>query len=782
MPDESQIHVFGIRHHGPGSARSLVRALESLAPDIVLIEGPSDAEAVMHLAGHEGMEPPVALLLYDAANPRRSAYYPFAGFSPEWQAMVYALRAGVKSRFIDLPQSIHMAIDSQAEIAQAAIEPETNACEEDSEGEEPAEYSLNIRQDPLGALAKAAGYEDGDGERWWERMVEHRQSGDPTDLFDAVREAMQELRETLPLKLDPAETLREERREAYMRKCIRDARKEGFARIAVVCGAWHAPVLGVDALESYLKADTAILKALPKPVQVAATWVPWTYDRLAVYSGYGAGIRSPGWYDHLWTTADSDPTQIAIRWIIKVAHLLREEGLDASSAHIIEAVRLAECLSSMRGHAVPGLFELSEAVQTVLCFGSDVPMRLINEKLIVAQRLGRVPDETPMVPLQQDLQAHQRRLRLPAEAGQKVYELDLRNANDLARSRLLHRLTLIQVPWGVTERASGKGTFHENWRLHWQPELTVALIAAGVWGNTIEDAASESCAETARKATDLPSITALLGNVLLAELPVAAWVVMRRLEDRAALASDPVELMAALPQLVDVARYGDVRGTDSELVSHVIDGLIVRICVGLPGACASLNDDAAGLMFEAIVRTNAAIGLLQNVEYSALWRQALRRVADMDAVHGLVAGRCVRVLYDDGAFESEPTEVARRLGLALSQAVEPAQAAAWIEGFLRGSGLMLIHDDALWRIVNDWVAGLNEEQFMAVLPLVRRTFGTFTAPERRQMGEIASRGPAHKAVMHSDGPVEGFDPALAEAALPVVAMLLGLTLHEGGEK
>ncbi len=41
---DSGVHVFGIRHHGPGSARSLSAALESLAPDVVLIEGPSDAD------------------------------------------------------------------------------------------------------------------------------------------------------------------------------------------------------------------------------------------------------------------------------------------------------------------------------------------------------------------------------------------------------------------------------------------------------------------------------------------------------------------------------------------------------------------------------------------------------------------------------------------------------------------------------------------------------------------------------------------------------------------
>jgi hypothetical protein len=43
-PPPSTVHVLGIRHHGPGSARSLGAALAALAPDVVLIEGPPDAD------------------------------------------------------------------------------------------------------------------------------------------------------------------------------------------------------------------------------------------------------------------------------------------------------------------------------------------------------------------------------------------------------------------------------------------------------------------------------------------------------------------------------------------------------------------------------------------------------------------------------------------------------------------------------------------------------------------------------------------------------------------
>jgi hypothetical protein len=56
-------------------------------------------------------------------------------------------------------------------------------------------------------------------------------------------------------------------------------------------------------------------------------------------------------------------------WLTRVAHLLRDKDLDCSSAHIIEATRLAEGLAALRGQPMPGLDEINEAIVTVICMG-----------------------------------------------------------------------------------------------------------------------------------------------------------------------------------------------------------------------------------------------------------------------------------------------------------------------------------------------------------------------------------------------------------------------------
>jgi hypothetical protein len=759
------VRVLGVRHHGPGSARGVRQVLEAMRPDVVLIEGPPDADELIPLAAAPGLEPPVALLVYRPDQPKRCAFYPFAEFSPEWQAIQVGLDLGVPVRFIDLPQA-HQLADPEPEG-----EPDVPG-EEPPEPEAPGDEeprAARIRRDPLQWLAEAAGYDD--GERWWEHLVEHRRdepgsstASDATDVFAAISDAMAALRaEQEP---DRRETLRE----AHMRQAIRSAIREGFGKIAVICGAWHAPVLEPTAMRP-AREDAAWLKGLPK-VKVAAAWVPWTHGRLCRASGYGAGIGSPGWYHHLWTV----PDRVVGRWLTRAARLLRSQDLDASSAHVIEAARLAEAMAALHGRALPDLSELNDAVQAVLCFGDALPMRLIHEKLIVGEILGKVPADAKAVPLQQDLLGLQKRLKLAPTASCEVKTLDLRKPTDLERSQLLHRLRLLGIPWGELAEARGKGTFKEVWRLQWQPEFAVAVIEAAVWGNTVAEAAEARARDLADRATALPALTALLDQAILAELPGAVGHIMERVREEAALASDIAHLMEALPPLAGVLRYGNVRGTDTTMVAEVVGGLLARIAVGLPAACYSLNDQAAGEMHEHINHVDSAVQLIDDPEHRAAWHGALSRLIDQPGLHGLVAGRCVRLLLDAGALSAE--DAARRFRFALSAGSTPGPAAAWVEGLLRGHGALLLHDDALWGVLDDWVDGLAPDTFPVVLPLLRRTFSTFTPSERRQMGQRVASGRAR--------PLAGgltdadLDVKRAESVLPRVAQLLGIAFGESG--
>jgi hypothetical protein len=265
----------------------------------------------------------------------------------------------------------------------------------------------------LQQMARAAGYAR--YETWWHNLIEQR-FGDES-VFPAIQEMMIALREEATAVEKPPADAKEaasrraaEQREAFMRMAIRRAYAEGFQRIAVICGAWHGPALRDLQNET---ADNALIAGLPA-VTIETAWLPWTYSRLHARSGYGAGIQSPGWYHHLWEMGrrGAAAREISVGWLTKVAALLRAEDLDASAAHVIEAVRLAEALAALRGQPFPGLDALNEATQTILCFGDAAPLRLIERKLSVSERMGAVPGDMPLTPLQKDVYAGQKRLSL----------------------------------------------------------------------------------------------------------------------------------------------------------------------------------------------------------------------------------------------------------------------------------------------------------------------------------------------------------------------------------
>lgn len=262
------VHLLGIRHHGPGSSRHVLNALETIRPDIMLIEGPPEGEAMLSWTTHADMQPPVALLAYVPDNPQQAVFYPFTIHSPEWNAILYGLHNDVPVRFIDMPLAHSFAIGAAKVPGE-----ETSAVHPDEK----------IRSNPISYLAEIAGFDD--PEEWWEHRFEIARQ--PAEVFEAVAESMIALRQALPARSDHREDLRE----AFMRKAIRIAQKERFERIAVVCGAWHVPALITLPKQ---KEDDVLLKNLPKS-KVETTWIPWTNDRMSFQSGYGAGVESPGW-------------------------------------------------------------------------------------------------------------------------------------------------------------------------------------------------------------------------------------------------------------------------------------------------------------------------------------------------------------------------------------------------------------------------------------------------------------------------------------------------------
>ncbi|MFM8396040.1 MAG: DUF5682 family protein [Acidobacteriota bacterium] len=747
-----QIQLYGIRHHGPGSARALLAALEAEPPDLLLIEGPPESEPLLGLVADPRVSPPVALLHYAEKRPDLHLYSPYAIFSPEWQAVRFGLAHGAAIRMIDLPLRHLLAID---------------------------ERDVDWREDPLTRLAELAGYDD--PELWWEQLIEQRPPS--LETFSALREAIRTLRAATTEPPPRLELLRE----AWMRRELRLASSAGTARrIAVVCGAWHLPALDLHDLSLPNElADEHLLTGLPA-VDVRSVWVPWSHRQLQRGGGYGAGIPAPGWSLHLWS---SPAPRRTIAWLSRAAAILREDGEDISAAQVIDATRLAESLAAIRELPCPGLAEMNEAIVGVMCGGREDRFQLIRDRLVIGESVGMLPDDSPAPPLVLDWQRQCQALRLRPDAGVTNLNLDLRRPLDLRRSRFLHQLDLLEIGWATLTATRQTGTFRESWRLIWQPEVARRLTAAGYAALSIESATRARILEildlpgsdTSSPTPGLPKALRIFQQILLAGLggtivDASGESITHRLAillDRLTVdEADLDTLLEAFPPLVRLEEYGSIHQQDDapidlRMIAPVVERTINRLAIGLarlalPGA---LRPTPRRL--DLLVTVDQAMGLAGRQTRGAIWTATLRQLADSPTTPPGLAGRATLLLWQAGCLTAADLE--KMIGRALSPTLPPLAAVEWIDGFFRQTGLLLVQDHQLLELLDRWLAGLDEEQFMATLPLLRRTFATFSPHERRHIAAQLRQQPP--------SPPANLEAERVALVIPTLGRLLGLDPH-----
>ncbi|MCG8610753.1 MAG: DUF5682 family protein [Pseudomonadales bacterium] len=727
----SAIHYLGVRHHGPGSANRVVAALDALRPRQVLIEGPSDCTELLPMLAQRDMTPPVALLAYVADDPACSLYYPFAEFSPEYQACCWAVRNSATVAFIDMPVSIQLAqmLAQRSEPDPEDVNPtETDAFLLDD--------ALPLSTDPIGALATLAGYQD--GESWWSDLIEQN-ADDDVAIFATVEAAMTTLREHIA-DADEDEPVAERNRyrEAFMRLEISKAHKAGDGPTAVICGAWHVPELKA---KHSAKADRECLKNLPKKhpkSKLKQTWIPWTSPRLASQSGYGAGVSAPMWYKHIWQHRNN-PNALE-HWLGHVTAALRAAGHVVSTASIIEAVRLCTSLAAVRNRPNPGFEEVRDASIACLCFGESLQWTAIEQQVLLGHDVGEIPENAPLVPLLEDLQRLQKSLKLKPEALDRELSLDLRATAGLQKSILLRRLRILDVSWGrLTDPGKSRGTFRERWILRWEPEFAVKLLENLIYGSTIEQAANTKVCERLQQPQELAQLANTVQHCLEAQLDDAAEYGLKRIDEQAAHTSDAIALLTSLAPLVNLSRYGTARSISLTHIAALVDRLAIQAALALPLSCRNLSDEEANHFCQSISAAHQAVQLA-NLQDDILsdWWEALLTLSESPQTSFQIAGLSARLCYVGQQIAADKLQI--QLQRALSPARPAADAARYFEGFFAGSVQRLIYDDMLLGTVESWLIHLEDETFIMYLPLFRRVFSGLDSMERKRLLQTILEG------------------------------------------
>ena len=183
-------------------------------------------------------------------------------------------------------------------------------------------------------------------------------------------------------------------------------------------------------------------------------------------------------------------------------------------------------------------------------------------------------------------------------------------------------------------------------QLYHRPEQIVCIIERAVWGNTVEEAVQKYVSDRMTGITRIPELTGLLDQVIPANLPELVEAMTIRLDRLSAASTVIVEMMEAVPDLVNIVRYGDVRNLDFSKVGNMLRAMVARILAGGLLVCINIDEEAAGELLEHLSATNYAVSTLDDEELNGMWYGFVQQIRNSSGAHPLLSGYAARILYD----------------------------------------------------------------------------------------------------------------------------------------
>lgn len=680
-----------VRHHSPACARAVRNALLQTRPDVVLIEGPRDADPLLPLLVHPGTRPPVAL--YAAVPGRRAAYYPLCDYSPELVALRTAHELGIPARFIDLP------FDEQ-------VEPDLGKA-----------VSLlderHLQHSRLLQLAcRRAGARDPDD--LWDHLYESDPDPDPEPFLRGVLTYCALARQGCP----PDE--RDLAREAAM---AAEIQREAPRRVAVLTGGYHT---------------VALPETKPKrprdrrpPEGTLLCLMRYSFPQLDRLNGYGSGMPSPEFYQGVWEGRDPAAT------LVLLGRALREGGISVADEG--EAVLQMRGLAALRGHALPTREDLLDAVRSCYVKGSlpveGVAVLARARVLLTGDRRGEVPPEAGLPPLVEDFRLAAARLGLDED---RTVTLDLyRSTRDRERSRFLHQLRRLDVPFARVQRGpdfvGGRDTerVQEVWECAWTPSCEAGLLEASEWGATVEEASAARLLDQAREASgDAGAACRLLLEACVAGHHARLPELMEG-ASRAVAGDARFDAQARALHTLSLLHCGrePLEAHDLPGVRELAEAAYRRACYLMPALAATAEREEEAAL-AALLSVPEAMRLFGEEP----WHRQARRSALLALREGspVMAGAATGLLYGEGALEAD--EVVR-------------DAAGWTvqrgAGFLRG--LLAASRSVLWSIpelvprLTEAFASWSGEEFRRHLPGLRLAFTALAPAETDRVATLAAR-------------------------------------------
>ncbi len=700
--------TFGIRHFSPAGAYFVRKFLNENRPDVVLIEGPADFDFLMDDIVSKNLLPPFAIMAYTKEVPIETVLYPFAVYSPEYQAILWARENNKECHFFDLESNIMLGLESKNE-----------------------DEIISDAPDKIHDKEKTS---DFDMESFWERVLE--QSED----MNAYKSGSALFGESL--RNEDEVSLRDIIRESFMKRKIKEIIDSGIdsEKIVAITGAFHT-----SAIQSLDGAMTDKEYDSLKKKDSNITLMPYSYYRLSKRTGYGAGNTAPAYYELLWQGfIKNDKTYHERKYLSLLAKYIREHGGIVSSAQVIEATMLSRSIANLRGGSIPTLVDLKDAGITCMGGGSFGEMAMGFAQSDIGTKIGVVPQESMKTSIQSDFLSRLKALKLEKykELVATPLQLDLRENLrvkskesaflDLNRSFFLYRLVTLGIDFAKIERnRQDNATWAENWILQWTPEAEIQIVESVLKGDTIDEAVAFVLGERLNNTISISEIADIIEAAFNCGIPKIVEGAGRKLDEMASGAVSIHEIAVTTSKLSDMILFGDIRKLDRKPLEPIVKRLCIRAALILAGESAC--DDMAAVILVEDIQSIHNVFVLHDFLDKDLWFDKLMEVSNRDDLNTKISGLATAILLDTGKTDENTLriEVARRLSAGM-----PAELGAnWFAGLSIRNHYALIGRLTLWESLSEYMDSLDEEEFRRSLVFLRRAFVDYSSKEKDMIAE-----------------------------------------------
>lgn len=734
--------LFPVRHHSPVCSYQLIRTIKEYKPEIILIEGPENAnELIPSLTAEETVLPAAFYYFYKDSKKLVSeeaedykCYYPFLYSSPEYNALKEAEKLGIPAKFIDLPY---------CEILIATAN--GKGLRKNSDRHSYADDSALMRGKFYKSLCEKTGLRS--FEEFWEKYFEIKGLQlEPLDFIKQMHTYCILSRNDTPNEELIADGTAA--RESFMAQHIRTAMDE-FSKVLVVTGGFHSIGLYRLLQESKIKA--------PKVHKIPSTHqgcypMAFSYESADALHGYASGMSYPYFYDCVMKSLlageslDIVYNEQTLNFLLQTSKKSAAKDIAVSTADVTSALSLMHGLAALRNSSQCGITELFDAVTSTFIKGektisSSLPLDILA-KIATGTAIGFIGDKSHVPPLIADFEKHCDKLGIRhATAVPKDIDIAVfATEKGMAQSRLLHRLDFLSTEFAKMRKGpdlhnnKDRSRVHEEWRYKRTPNVDAALIDHITDGFTIEEACSTFAAKKMREIRRCVDSAKIMVDCFLMGIPMNDSE-RNQLEEILASDGDFFSIGKAMHYFEMLFSLQQLYSFEDESSLIYLTRCFDKLIAALPSMANTPSDQADECV--GIIRRMYAVTGNTLPDRLDAFEQALITLVSSPSKEPSVYGAAMGILYSINPERRKDAENAMSGFLKGSPEIKK-QGADYLRGLFGSARDIVLADDAFMKMSDSLISDMEYDDFIDILPSMRLAFGYFTPNEIQTLAECVS--------------------------------------------